>query len=185
MKAKHPILGLVTVHEDYAWSWHEVLQEEQVIVFTSSGSKDISQKQFLDVILDDEGLNGLAQECNATAHEKGWYDGPPLNTGERFMLMVTEIAEAMEEHRAGHKPDEVYYTSGGFKSPYPRMERNVVSTDEERNPRKPEGVPIELADAIIRMMDFCGENNIDIEYAVRLKMAYNKTRSYRHGGKLA
>lgn len=44
-------------------------------------------------------------------------------------------------------------------------------------------VPIELADAIIRILDYCGYAGIDIDAAVERKHEYNKTRPYRHGGK--
>lgn len=49
---------------------------------------------------------------------------------------------------------------------------------------KPVGFPIELADVIIRIADFCGLHGIDLEEAIRFKMTYNKTRSHRHGGKI-
>lgn len=48
---------------------------------------------------------------------------------------------------------------------------------------KPEGIPTELADIIIRVLDICGANNIDIQGALDEKMEYNMTRPYRHGGK--
>lgn len=48
---------------------------------------------------------------------------------------------------------------------------------------KPEGIPIELADVIIRILDYCGYAGIDIEAAIRQKHEYNKSRPYRHGGK--
>lgn len=48
---------------------------------------------------------------------------------------------------------------------------------------KPEGIPSELADIIIRVLDICGANRIDIAAAIADKMAYNETREYRHGGK--
>jgi NTP pyrophosphatase (non-canonical NTP hydrolase) len=48
---------------------------------------------------------------------------------------------------------------------------------------KPEGIPAELADCIIRILDYCGKEGIDIEEAVKIKHQYNKTRPYRHGGK--
>ena len=49
--------------------------------------------------------------------------------------------------------------------------------------KKPEGVAVELADCMIRILDYCGHAGIDIEEAIRIKHEYNKTRPYRHGGK--
>lgn len=49
--------------------------------------------------------------------------------------------------------------------------------------KKPEGVAVELADCVIRILDYCGHAGIDIEEAIRIKHEYNKTRPYRHGGK--
>jgi NTP pyrophosphatase (non-canonical NTP hydrolase) len=50
---------------------------------------------------------------------------------------------------------------------------------------KPEGLPIELADAVIRILDYCEYAGIDLGVAIRQKMAYNELRPYRHGGKKA
>lgn len=41
----------------------------------------------------------------------------------------------------------------------------------------------ELADVIIRIADYCGHRQWDLNQALALKMAYNKTRAFRHGGK--
>jgi NTP pyrophosphatase (non-canonical NTP hydrolase) len=41
----------------------------------------------------------------------------------------------------------------------------------------------ELADVCIRVFDLCGSKGIDLETAISKKMEYNKTRSYKHGGK--
>ena len=49
--------------------------------------------------------------------------------------------------------------------------------------KKPEGVAVELADAIIRILDYCAFAGIDIEKALEIKHEYNKSRPYRHGGK--
>jgi NTP pyrophosphatase (non-canonical NTP hydrolase) len=41
----------------------------------------------------------------------------------------------------------------------------------------------ELADVCIRIFDLCGLKEIDLEAAILKKMEFNKTRSYKHGGK--
>lgn len=41
----------------------------------------------------------------------------------------------------------------------------------------------ELADLCIRVFDYCGGREIDLETAIRKKMEINKTRSYKHGKK--
>lgn len=38
----------------------------------------------------------------------------------------------------------------------------------------------ELADCVIRILDFCEARNIDLEKEVINKMEYNKTRPYKH-----
>ena len=69
--------------------------------------------------------------------------------------------EVLEEYRNGRLPTEVYAGNNG----------------------KPEGIPIELADVIIRVLDYCGYAGIDIDAAISQKHEYNRTRPYRHGGK--
>jgi NTP pyrophosphatase (non-canonical NTP hydrolase) len=53
---------------------------------------------------------------------------------------------------------------------------------DRRNEGK-ERVAEELADVLIRIFDGAIEFGLDIETSVLTKMAYNKTRSYKHGGK--
>jgi len=48
---------------------------------------------------------------------------------------------------------------------------------------KPIGIPSELADIIIRVLDICGAYGVDIDAAVESKMEFNETREVRHGGK--
>lgn len=50
---------------------------------------------------------------------------------------------------------------------------------------KPEGVPSELADIIIRVGDVTEQYDIDLAQEVLLKQAYNSTRPHKHGGKRA
>jgi NTP pyrophosphatase (non-canonical NTP hydrolase) len=41
----------------------------------------------------------------------------------------------------------------------------------------------ELADCCIRIFDYCGAKNIELDKMLRKKIEYNKTRPYRHGKK--
>lgn len=50
---------------------------------------------------------------------------------------------------------------------------------------KPEGLPSELADIVIRVFDLAGSLSIDLETAIVEKMAFNATRPHRHGGRAA
>jgi NTP pyrophosphatase (non-canonical NTP hydrolase) len=52
-----------------------------------------------------------------------------------------------------------------------------------RNHGKKEDLAEELADCCIRIFDYCGSRKIDLEKALLKKIAYNKTRPYRHGKK--
>ena len=106
-------------------------------------------------------LNELAEKVVIGTREKGFWEKPEQQDSEKLMLMVSELSEAMEEIRAGHDRNEVYYSETG----------------------KPEGLPIELADCLIRILDYCGQWDIDIDMAVAEKMAYNKNRPYKHGNK--
>ena len=49
--------------------------------------------------------------------------------------------------------------------------------------RYTDSVEFELADAIIRLLDICDFYGIDIEKHIEAKLAYNRTRGYKHGKK--
>lgn len=104
-------------------------------------------------------LNYYVNEIHKAAKEKGWYD-KPVKPLEVHALIHCEVAEASEEVRKGA---ESFYIERG----------------------KPEGEAIELVDAVIRIMDYFGHKGWDMEQLLKVKMTYNKTRSYRHGGKEA
>lgn len=106
-------------------------------------------------------INDWVHEVHMNAVEHGWWENP-RTPGELLMLVVSEASEAFEEIRNGHKMTETYYSDNG----------------------KMEGVPSELADIVIRVMDLCGYYNIDLEEIITKKHNFNKTRPYKHGGKL-
>ena len=116
--------------------------------------------------MEDLTIAGLIQESYETAKLKGWWDdpeSPERNFGMKLMLMVSELSEALEEYRHGRALDEIWYGEGG----------------------KPEGVTVELADVLIRIFDMCGHHELPLARAITEKLAYNKTRPYRHGNKIA
>lgn len=118
-------------------------------------------------------LNKLRDEIHQNAVEHGWWE-EERSFGDIIALCHSELSEALEEHREGHEPTEIYYSIS---------EKTIAPSGKMADDIKPEGVAIELADCIIRILDYCGKEGIDIEEAIRIKHEYNKTRSYRHGGK--
>ena len=108
---------------------------------------------------DVKNIRQLQKRCHDSAKEKGWYDSD-RQIPEMIALCHSELSEALEEYRTQEDIAEIYYEDG-----------------------KPCGFQTELADCVIRILDLCGYVGIDLENAVKEKMAYNATRSYRHGNK--
>jgi hypothetical protein len=109
-----------------------------------------------------------ARAVHRTAKDHGWWDDPADDSIERkLLLVVSEISEAYEEIRNRGIDDvtTIYYNS--------------------TKPGKPEGVAVELVDAVIRLQDMCVRWEIPFNRAYALKAQYNKSRPYRHGGKHA
>lgn len=134
-------------------------------------------------------IKQLCKEAHQTAIEKGWYETErtPL---EIHALIHSEISEATEEVRRGmppmyviveHEPSKVVC----YQCP-PVRDATVVPLTKALfydGALKPEGELIELADAVIRIADTCENRGWDLEQAIQMKMQYNKTRPYKHGGK--
>ncbi len=98
-------------------------------------------------------LNEYARQVHA-ANAKWWQDvdtGQPIkrNKGELLALIHSEISEALEGERKDLMDD---------KLPHRKM------------------AEVELADALIRIMDYCAGFGYDLQGAFEEKMAYNATR---------
>jgi hypothetical protein len=160
-------------------------------------------------------LKDLAHEVHQTCIEKGFYEDRQVNDPESRLGMValihSEISEALEAIRDNQWADY-------------RL---------DIQPGKPQGLPSELADVVIRALDFCVFYNVkileplrgnrnaehisgkraaahiadlhqactdedmqhliqltyslaalcacDLDAAIRDKVAYNRTREYKHG----
>lgn len=112
-------------------------------------------------------LNKLAKTISEWAAEKGFWE-TPVASGEaiewitnhqksaKICLMVSELGEMLEGVRKPRQSDKV-----------PQYTNEVE----------------ELADLIIRALDYAGHYNIDIAGAVAAKMEHNGTRPYKHGKK--
>jgi len=112
-------------------------------------------------------LYRLAEQAHHAATVKGFYTSPDRNIGELLMLCVTELAEAMEAVRVK------YYcgltTTSNKIIPQEKFEQYVKDSFED-----------EIADCFIRLLDLCGYKNIPIDWHIKQKMAYNKTRPAQH-----
>lgn len=104
-------------------------------------------------------LTELSQEIHLNAREHGWWDDP-RGVPEVIALCHSELSEALEEYR-NDKPQ--FYIENG----------------------KPEGIATELVDCIIRILDYLSAEGVNVDHVMAMKMEYNKTRPYRHGGKKA
>ena len=119
-------------------------------------------------------LNELRDEALRIATEHGFNEASVL---EEIALMHSELSEAVEEYRAGNKPDQVWYKP--LVVDVQLVPGTVIARDTLVE--KSCGIPSEMADVIIRVLHFCGKHQIDIEKAVTEKMKYNDSRPYKHG----
>lgn len=108
------------------------------------------------------GINALQQVAHANSSKAGWWKHPdgqdlleadpryaPYVLATKMMLMVSETAEAMEGIRKDAMDD---------KLPHRTMEE------------------CEIADIIIRALDYAGKRKLDIAGAILEKMDFNTTR---------
>lgn len=117
-------------------------------------------------------LELFMKEVHQVAVDKGWYS-PAKSKVEALALVHCEVSEAIEEIRKGDL-SPIYQLNSMYC---------VVEPDDDdwNRATKSEGLAVELADVVIRVLDFCEHYNIPLIDAMLLKNEYNKTRPFRHG----
>lgn len=103
--------------------------------------------------------------------------------GNRLMLITGEVSEAHEELRKGRAPNERYYSAPASLISEVGSVEKALEILHKDGLAKPEGLPSELADALIRILDLSGELKIDLAEVIREKLVFNETRARMHGVK--
>lgn len=128
-------------------------------------------------------INECVDMIHKIAVDHGWWE-EERPFAEVAMLCTCELAEAVEEDRAGHPL--VWRECG--KSGRPCSEecmdfRYPDQCEEDWIKCKPEGIAVEMLDCVIRIFDWCGKMGIDAEKIIKEKCEFNATRPYKHGKK--
>ena len=118
---------------------------------------DILREQVTSPLILQQVINGtdaLQRLCYALSNRAGWWEGKspfnPETFATKISLIHSEISEALE---GGRKREADHHLP----------ERSAVE--------------VELADAIIRIMDLAGAMNLDLAGAIVEKLAYNLSRA--------
>jgi NTP pyrophosphatase (non-canonical NTP hydrolase) len=99
-------------------------------------------------------LHIMQHTVHNTAIKHG-FDVNNREDGTSIALMHSELSEALEAMREGNPKDKHCPTY--------------------------DSVDIELADCVIRIMDYCEGKGINLEAAIIAKMEFNHTREHKHG----
>lgn len=109
----------------------------------------------------------------------GWFAGQERTFGDDVALLHSEVSEMFEAYRQ--------WGTGDVTGHSPVCNIMVHINDGTTPPcscgGKPEGVGSEIADVFIRLLDTCERYNINLRAEYERKIAHNKTRGYKHGGK--
>lgn len=123
-----------------------------------------------------KGLNEASKRIHEDAVLKGFYD-EPREVGTLLMLVVSELSEALEADRKSKFAEPVdrfvWFDDWELKDKsFDRLNFQEYFKDSHED---------EIADTIIRLLDYAGYKGIDLEWHIEQKLKYNKTRPLKHG----
>ena len=100
-----------------------------------------------------DGIYDMQTICHHLARSAGWWDNTSadaINGAVKIALIHSEVSEALEGLRKGKNDDHLSHRKA---------------------------VEVELADAMIRIMDLAGAMGLDLAGAIVEKLAYNQNRA--------
>lgn len=111
-------------------------------------------------------FNDLAREVHQNAVAHGWWD-KERTVGEILSLCHSELSEALEEYRAG-RPMVYRICRASDGCPCDRekcgdWDENCGACEIWAMDEKPEGIAVELGDCIIRILDYLGKTEANVD----------------------
>lgn len=134
-------------------------------------------------------LKEMQAEIREVNEANGWFESD-RTVGDDVALLHSEVSEVFEAYRDGGLPDQTGYhviipSSLVAEIGDVAKARQIYLEVEEAEGRspKPEGFGSECADVLIRLLDTCERRGVDLDFEYVRKIAFNRTRGHRHGGK--
>ena len=129
-------------------------------------------------------MKNLIAKAHQVAKDKGFWE-EERNKPEMLMLIVSELAEALEALRKDDYADQEVVANLAHDLELDRTDEEFMLKALTWKQSFEQGVKSsfedELADVAIRLFDLCGGLNIDLEKHIDMKMKYNSMRGYKHG----
>ena len=102
-------------------------------------------------------INKMSQTASSDTAMRGFVqDDTPVGRAVKIALIHSEVTEILEAVRK------------------PSPDKHLPHLSSEA---------VELADTAIRVFEYAGSFGIDLGAAIEEKMAFNRTRPFKHGGK--
>jgi hypothetical protein len=171
--------------------------DKQVMEFTIPF--EVTGKQIVDLGTTIPELQKYIHEWAVRKEWRGPNAETQRTTGDDIALIVSEAAEALEAYRQYADPSRVWSSWSieldGVKFKEMSRDQMRVLLDAEPDDdmdflleeagavHRWQGVAPELADVMIRVLDYCAEHNIDFLKWLLIVVSQNDDREIRHGGK--